>query len=57
MHAVDYFASLQQQIIALEEHIRAVPCSQGEFCVVEEAAAPQPCEDALSGCGWAATIN
>lgn len=51
MHAVDYFSSLQQQIIALEEYINDAPCSQGEFCVVQHS--PQPaCDDPLQGCGW-----
>jgi protein-tyrosine phosphatase len=52
MHVVDYFASLQQQIIALEEHIQGLPCSQGEYCVVAESSPAAPCHDVLTGCGW-----
>ncbi len=52
MEAVDYFAGLQQQIIALYEHIHDEPCSQGEYCVVQDAPAQQPCADPLQGCGW-----
>jgi hypothetical protein len=52
MEAVDYFAGLQQQIIALYEHIHGSPCSQGEYCVVEKGPAELPCADPLQGCGW-----
>jgi protein-tyrosine phosphatase len=56
MEAVDYFSGLQQQILALYEHIHQQPCSQGEYCVVNEAMTKEPtetaCEDALQGCGW-----
>jgi protein-tyrosine phosphatase len=52
MHAVDYFSSLQEQILALEEHILGVPCTQGEFCVVEEADGLGKCDDPKLGCGW-----
>lgn len=55
MEAVDYFASLQQQIIALYEHIHEQPCSQGEFCVVQNAPDQPPCADPLAGCGWHST--
>jgi protein-tyrosine phosphatase len=52
MHVVDTFASLQQQIIALEEHIQGLPCSQGEYCVVAETSPAPPCHDVIDGCGW-----
>ena len=52
MHAVDYFGSLQEQILALEEHIRGVPCAEGEHCVVTDDRTPARCEDPLLGCGW-----
>lgn len=54
MHAVDYFSSLQEQVLALEEHIQGVPCTQGEHCVAAESRLPQRCQDPLSGCGWGA---
>ena len=52
MEAVDYFGGLQEQIIALHEYIHGQPCSQGEYCVQEEAVAQEPCEAPLEGCGW-----
>ena len=55
MEAVDYFSGLQQQIIALYEHIHERPCSQGEYCVVEKRPAQKPCDDPLQGCGWQST--
>ncbi len=56
MEAVDYFAGLQQQIIALYEHIHEQPCSQGEYCVVEKGPAQKPCDDPLQGCGWQSAL-
>jgi protein-tyrosine phosphatase len=53
MEVVDLFSGLQQQIIALYEHIHARPCSQGEYCVVKQTPAQRPCEHPLLGCGWA----
>jgi len=52
MHAVDYFSSLQEQIIALQEYVLGVPCTQGEFCVVEGSGALGDCDDPKLGCGW-----
>jgi len=52
MHVVDYFSSLQQQIIALHEYIQDQPCSQGEFCVVQQSPVQVACDDPLQGCGW-----
>ena len=52
MEAVDYFAGLQQQIIALYEHIHDQPCSQGEYCVVQKGPDEPPCTNPLQGCGW-----
>ena len=52
MEAVDYFAGLQQQIIALYEYIHDEPCSQGEYCVAVNGPAQQPCAEPLEGCGW-----
>jgi hypothetical protein len=52
MHAVDYFSSLQQQIVALEEYIHGQPCSQGEYCVVQQSPVQPACDDPLQGCGW-----
>jgi protein-tyrosine phosphatase len=52
MDAVDYFSALQQQIIALEEYIKSQPCTQEEYCVVQESPLQAPCSDPLSGCGW-----
>ncbi len=51
MHAVDYFSGLQQQIIALQEFIAAKPCTQGQYCVLQQSSLPV-CEDVLQGCGW-----
>jgi protein-tyrosine phosphatase len=52
MYAVDYFSSLQEQILALEEFIQRVPCTYGEHCVVTETTARPPCPDPSMGCGW-----
>ena len=56
MEAVDYFSGLQQQIIGLHEHIEGAPCSQGEYCVVEQAPVQAPCDEPLSGCGWQSSL-
>ncbi len=52
MQAVDYFAGLQQQIIALYEEIHDEPCSQGEYCVVQTSPVQESCNEPLQGCGW-----
>ena len=52
MEPVDYFAGLQQQIIALSEQIQGEPCSQGEYCVIKDGPAQPLCDDPMQGCGW-----
>jgi hypothetical protein len=56
MEVVDYFSGLQQQIIALHEHLHDQPCSQGEYCVVEKAEAQPRCDEPMEGCGWKSTL-
>ncbi len=53
MHIVDKYSGLQEQFIALGEHVAGQECSQPGYCVVASGLAkPGSCTDPISGCGW-----